>query len=733
VLARGPQYTATMKRWLVFLVLLAPAVARAQPDVTPVSASPAPNEEEAQLYHCKNKGGQVSVTFKPETELKDLVTWVMGFTCRDFLYDPSFAQRGKKITIIAPNTMSAPEAYRVFTVALSTIGLTVVQSGNIYRIVEAPTARTESVPLIHGNPGDSEQIVRMVLRPSYVQVATVQTAVNAMKSTAGDVQIIGSVLLITDYASHVRDMLAIVKQIDVPGGADGIFLIPVIHADADKLVKEVDSIIAMTAAPADKTQPAAVQPKLMVDARTNTIIVAGSQATYDRVNNLVQKIDIAVETESGGSMHIYPLKSAIAEEVAKVINDAITGQTKPNPVTAGKPGAAADSSQPMRLEGDAKVIADKGTNKLIVMSSGRDFIALKNIISELDEPRKQIYIEATILEVVLENDLDFGVSEHATASLGNPNNPNSQSVVIGGVQTGGGSTSVPLSSTNPASLAGLTGLVGGWLGPALAASSLLGTSFPSYGLVFQALGTHSNARILSAPSIIALDNEDAKYQVGTNIPYTKGTIPVSAVNPTAVTTTNIDRKDLLLELDIKPHISNGNEVLLEVKHTNNDLVSDSSTMGPTWSTRTIETRVVVKDQQTVVIGGLMQDKDTTDITSVPILGDIPVIGQLFRYTKKRKIKTNLLVMLTPYIIRDSLDLEQIRAKRTREQDEFLSSRRALDGMKLDRAVDYAKKRGVIEEINRSVEDVEEDAAARAQLVRAPTVTPGPVTPSPADH
>jgi general secretion pathway protein D len=443
-----------MKRWLVLLVLLAPAVARAQPDVTPVSASPAPNEEEAQLYHCKNKGGQVSVTFKPETELKDLVTWVMGFTCRDFLYDPSFAQRGKKITIIAPNTMSAPEAYRVFTVALSTIGLTVVQSGNIYRIVEAPTARTESVPLIHGNPGDSEQIVRMVLRPSYVQVATVQTAVNAMKSTAGDVQIIGSVLLITDYASHVRDMLAVVKQIDVPGGADGIFLIPVIHADADKLVKEVDSIIAMTAAPADKTQPAAVQPKLMVDARTNTIIVAGSQATYDRVNNLVQKIDIAVETESGGSMHIYPLKSAIAEEVAKVINDAITGQTKPNPVTAGKPGAAADSSQPMRLEGDAKVIADKGTNKLIVMSSGRDFIALKNIIAELDEPRKQIYIEATILEVVLENDLDFGVSEHATASLGDPNKPNSQSVVVGGVQTGGGSTSVPLSSTNPASLVG---------------------------------------------------------------------------------------------------------------------------------------------------------------------------------------------------------------------------------------------------------------------------------------
>ena len=713
-----------MKRWLVVLLLIAPALARAQ--TVPVSANPAPSEtEEAQLYHCKDKVGQVSVTFKPETELKDLVTWVMGFTCRDFLFDPSFVQRGKKVTIIAPNTMTPTDAYRVFQVALSTIGLTVVQNGNIYRIVEAPTARTESVPLIKGNPGSGEQIVRTVLRPSYAQVATVQTAINAMKSTAGDVQIIGSVLLITDYASHVRDMLEVVKQIDIPGGADGIFLIPVLHADADKLVKEVEGILAMAAAPVDKTQPVAVQPKLMVDARTNTIIVAGSQATYDRINNLVQKIDIVIETESGGSMHVYPLKSAIAEEVAKVVNDAITGQTKPNPVTAGKPGPAAtqaDASQPLKLEGDAKVIADKGTNKLIVMSSGRDFIALKNIIQELDEPRKQIYIEATILEVVLTDNLQFGVSEHGTVSSGNG------SVVVGGVETGS------LSSTSVASLASLTGLVGGWIGPALGASNLLGTSFPSYGLVFQALGVNSNTRILSSPSIIALDNEEAKYQVGTNIPYSKGVLPVSSVSPTSLTTTNIDRKDLLLELDIKPHISSGDEVLLEVKHSNNDLVAGSgSTLGPTWSTRTMETRVVVKDQQTVVIGGLMQDKEEIDHTQVPILGSIPILGYLFKYTTHNRVKTDLLVMLTPYIIRDSMDLEQIRQKRMREQNEFMGSMKALDGMKLDRKVDYARKRGVIEEINRTVQDVEEDAAARAAFVRPPAVVPGPVTPPPADH
>src|SRR5450432_815660 len=165
-----------MQRWLVVLVLLAPALGYAAPDATPVSANPAPSEDETQLYHCKDKVGQVSVTFKPETELKDLVTWVMGFTCHNFMYDPSFVQRVKKVTIIAPNTMTPHEAYHVFTAALSTIGLTVIQNGDIYRIVEAPTARTEAIPLIHGVPDNSEQIVRIVLRPTYAQVATLQTA-----------------------------------------------------------------------------------------------------------------------------------------------------------------------------------------------------------------------------------------------------------------------------------------------------------------------------------------------------------------------------------------------------------------------------------------------------------------------------------------------------------------------------------------------------------------------------
>jgi general secretion pathway protein D len=701
-------------RFLIVLMVVVPRFAFADPELV----SAAPGEDEA-LYHCRTKTAQVAVTFKPETDLKDLVTWAMGFTCKNFMFDPNLMTRTKKVTVIAPNAMSATDAYRVFLSALSTIGLTIVPKGNVLRIVEAPLVRGETVPIVHGTPDNSEQVVRTVIRPTYAQVATLSQAITAMKSSAGDVQTVGSVLLVTDYASNVRDMIAVIKQIDVPGGTEGIYTIPVLHADADKLAKELDGILAMTApAPGDKSV-APTPAKMMVDARTNTLIVAASEAAYQRVRGIVERIDIAVETETGGSMHIYRLKAAIAEEVAKVLNDAIAGQSKPNAATAGKPGATTPApTDALRLDGDAKVIPDKATNKLVVMSSGRDFIALKNVIEELDEPRKQIYIEALILEVQIDDRLDFGLSEHGSIAT------SSGAVGLGGVQLPN------LASTNVKTLASANGLLGGLIGPVITSTTLLGTTVPTYGLLFQALGSNGNTKIMSAPSMTALDNEETKFQVGIDIPYSKGTLPISATNPTGITTTNIDRKKLVLELDIKPHISSGDTVLLEVKHANDDLVNADGALGPTWSTRAIETRVVVPDQQTVVIGGLMQEREIKNVSQVPILGDIPLLGYLFKYTTKIKKKTNLLVLLTPYIIKDRLDLELIRERRTREADEFVHSMRSLDGMKLKPNIDYRTKRGLIEEINRTIEDVEDETAERARVLAPPIVRSGPVAPKP---
>jgi|HubBroStandDraft_6_1064221.scaffolds.fasta_scaffold11741_4 general secretion pathway protein D len=691
-------------------------------------------EPDPELYHCDKKPSKVEVSFKPETDLKELVSWAMGFTCKNFMFDPSYVQRGKKINVVTPEEMTPEQAYEVFLVALQTMGYAVVTQGNVLRIVESATVRAESLPAYTG--GGGEQVVRTLLRPAHAQPQTLAAALTAMKSQAGDVEVIGSMLLVTDTATHVRDMLDIVKQVDQPGGENGVYTIPIMHADATALAKELETL-SSTVAPPGSAPPAnaavaatatTIPPtKIVVDARTNSLILSTNEAGYARIKGIVDRVDLPVETETGGQLHIYPLKAAVAEEVAATLQAAISGKAAATPATtpgAAKPGTAAlaNPAAPgaidnLALEGQAHVIPDKATNKLIVMSTGHDFVALKHIIDELDEPRREVYIEAVIVDVETDDTNALGVSAHGVL-------PGTNGITLGGVQTGS------LSSMNPGSLATATGLVGGVLGNALTsvgATQLLGTSFPSYGVLFQAMAQINHTNMISAPSIIALDNEDAKYSVGKTIPVKKGTLPVSSTNPTGLVTTDVGTQDLTLDFDIKPHISDGDDVLLEVKHSQKEESGEPDPiLGPSWTTRTIETRVVAHDQQTVMLTGLTQVKELYLKTKVPVLGDIPILGTLFSYTSKEKVKSNLIILLTPYIIRNRLDIDQIRERHQREQDEFIGSLHELDTTAFHAHTDYRKKRGLVEEINRAVESVEDEASARAALAKVPMVQTGPV-------
>ncbi len=719
-----------------------------------VSAQPAPatggtttsaGDDEA-LYACKKRTGQVAVTFKPETELKDLITWVMGFTCKNFILDPRVVSTGKKVTVIAPNKMSATEAYNVFLVALSTMGLTVVPKGNMMRIVESATAKSETVPIYaKGTPPKNDQIVRYVMRPSYAQVESIRAALDSIRSPAGNVQVAGSMLIITDYASQVRDMMSLARAIDVPGGSDGIYTINVKHADATALAQKLNEILGVSAGGAGGAAPAgpargrvnaagaqagaapapagdevagAVPSKILVDDRTNTLIVVSSEAGYYRVKALVERLDISLDTEGGTSIRVHPLENALAEELATTLNSALgQGQQQQQQGRPGQPGqgrqqGAQPAPAPMptgdlgaSLEGQVRVIGDKPTNALIIMSSGRDYIAIKDVIRRLDQPRRQIFIEALILEVQLSKDLNLGTSSHGGMPYNNGD------LLIAGVQT------PTLKSLNVASLATLTGLVGGLVGSPLANSqTLLGTSIPSYGLLFQALATQDNSNILSAPHVIAIDNEKAELSVGNNIPYKAGLtfggfgLPQQGNQalPGSIGQ-NIQREKLNLTLNITPHISSNDAVRLEVEQEIKDIGGQDPELGPTWTERKLKTQVVVNDQQTVVIGGLIQEKDIYNVSKVPLLGDIPLLGYLFKYSTKSKRKTNLLILLTPYIIKDQLDLQSIRERKTREREEFVRSFTTLNEMKYTPDIDYRRKRGVLEEINRAVQSVEQDA------------------------
>lgn len=698
-------------------------------------------------YKCKSVTGPVTVTFKPEMEVKDLVTWAMGFTCKSFLLDPRIVTTGRKLSLIVPDQLSAKDAYEVFLLGLSTVGLTVVPRGRVLRIVEAAAAKREALAVHRAVPGDSEQMVRVVIRPSYAQPEALRQAFTALKSDAGDVAVIGSLLLVTDYSSVLTGMMSLKKLVDVPAGTEGIYTIAVRNSDAAKLAAMLTSMFAASPAapamhggrqPAAAAEPAAsdlVPSKILVDERTNTLVLSASEPAYQRAKALVERIDIAVDLDGGSSIHAYQLSSAVAEELAQTLTRAITGDAGPQrpaqpqrtttgSTPAASPAQPAPAAAPLdglgaALHGSVRVVPDKATNKLLIVSSARDFGVLKGVIRALDEPRRQVYIEAMILEVDVSNGSELGGSFHGGAQ-----SSSSSGLAFGSAQLGGLSSATLAEQLK--SDGGLPlGFLGGLFGPLT--QTALGVSIPSYGVLFQALATRSTTNILSMPSLIAVDNEEAKSKIGENIPYIKGTLPSSAGSETL--TTNVDRQPLDLELNIKPHISANNTVLLEIKHSAGDIKSDNSSLGPTWTTRSVETRVVVRDQQTVLIGGLMQDRDSRSESKVPLLGDLPLLGHLFKSTTTNKKKTNLLILLTPYIIKDHSDLEKIRLDKLRESNEFFRSLEALDAMKLEPRVDYRQKRGVIEEINRAVQDAEAAAGQHGDEPVRPLVQDGLVEPA----
>ncbi|HEU4731790.1 MAG TPA: type II secretion system secretin GspD [Kofleriaceae bacterium] len=744
---------------LVVSLLASVRHAAAQPvahNEHPPPAEQAPGEDEA-LYSCKQRTGQVVVTFKADAEVKDLLTWVMGFTCRNFLLDPRVVATGRKVSMITPNKMTPADAYRVFLAALSTIGLTVVPHGGALRVVEAQAARKEPLPLMkQGTPDDVDQVVRYVYKPSYIGVDPLHQAWQAMKSDAGDVFTLGPILVVTDYASHVREMLAFARLVDVPGGSDGIYTLPVLHADASKLTEKINAILSLSAtspapprppgpgpaAPAEaaRADAAAVPSKIVVDERTNTLLVAGSEAGYQRVKALVDRLDVALEIEGGSSIHVYPLGSAIAEELAKTLTQAI-GDGRPRsqggpgaptpPMPAPTPGGASPPAAPgtpldalgQAIEGQVRVIADPPTNSLIVMSSGRDFLAIKDVIKQLDLPRRQVFIEAMIVEVDVDNNTTVGSVAHGLA--GGTRMDDNHTILLGGVETKDFNSGAVRDSVVNA-----TGLFAGLVGP----QTMLGQSIPSFAVLFRALAEDTNANIISSPSIIAVDNVEARYKVGTVIQVSGGTTIVgvtSGANPSPLGSSKLSPEELPLTLNIKPHISNDDLVLLEVKHEAKELRGETE-LGPTWDTRAFETRVIVRDQQTVVLGGLGQDKETLQATKVPVLGDLPVLGVLFRTTKKRRQKTNLLVMLTPYIIKDQLDLRAIQDRKLREHEELTRSYFTFSHLKYEPSLDYRRKRGLIEEIHRSIADVEHEVAAREAIVAPHGVEAGRVEPRPAE-
>jgi general secretion pathway protein D len=556
-------------------------------------------------------------------------------------------------------------------------------------------------------------------------------------------------LIITDTGSVISKMRTIIAEVDQPLSGERLYLIRVRHADATEMANKLQEILGSTGqgggggAPSPRrprrgnegeVMPdggggggagsveinAAVPSKIIPEERTNSLIVLSSEAGYLRVRSLVQRLDVPIDGGGSGRIHVYPLEHGDAEEMANTLTAVISGMAQPSSGSRGGGGNRApvprgDDGGGMAFEGQVRVTHDKPTNSLVVVASVKDFFALKDVIVKLDTPRRQVFIEAMIMEVQVTSGLDLGTSFHGGA-LRDGN------LFLGGLQTGS------LRSIAPGpTLAGASGLLGGVLGEVLNTEELLGTSIPSFGVLFQALARSGNLNVLSSPHILTTDNEEAEISVGENIPYQSGFANFGQGGiggGLGLPVQSVQRQDVALTLKITPHINASDMVRLEIDQEISDIAQRNfEGLGPSWSKRTVKTTVVVRDQQSIVIGGLMRDHVTQSEEKIPLLGDIPLLGYLFKYSTSTKVKTNLLILLTPYVIKGQMDIQQIVERKTRESREFARTFSNFDTMEYRPQIDYRRKRGLLEEINRAEISVERDTQLLREAAESETSVP----------
>jgi len=690
----------------------------------------------------------VRLNLKPDTEVMDLIGWISSITCAQFIV--SVPLQGKKLTIVSPQLITPEEAYRLFFSALDSLGLTVEPTGKFLRVVENSKARFTPLPIVGPNqrtPTDRRYVTKLV-RLTYLDSGELTNNVlNRLKTETGDIIAFRNSLIITDQSESIDRMVEIIKQFDTPLGArDQIWVIRVKNMSVQDMASRIAEIMPVHfigtgqrrtgggAAPPQPKQPAGPSgelltemtvSKLIPDERTNSLIVVASKPAHDWLVALVRRLDVPLEEAGRGSegrFHVYYCANANCDELAATLS-AITGVQISGSLSTNRrggkaaapsaPAAAPGQANPAALlfESDIRISFDAPTNSLLIMSTFKDYQSLRRVIEQLDSPRKQIFIDATIMEVLLDKTRTVGVSYHAGTSESVAGQP---SLLMGGFNAN--------QTMNPTALVNnLGGLSAALFGPTtgdLGNSPLfkgLPINIPSFGVFLQLLQTNNDVNILSNPHILIMNNQEGEISVGEVLPFPGTTTAALGANSTGgvgyMPFTSVQRQPVELKLKLTPSVNEHDIIRLDVDQEISDVTSQNyNGMGPATSKRSVKTTVVARDQQTVVIGGLMADRISENVTKIPILGDIPVIGFFFRNTTKTVKKSNIIIAITPYVVSDLSDLRRVAEKKLRERREFIERYSSLeDTSKLDQLeVDTHRKRGMLEEINRSVREMEAD-------------------------
>ena len=746
----------------------------------------------------------------PNANLLDLVKAIGKLTGINFIVDPSLSS--KQISIIAPSPITVAEAYKAFLSALSVNGFTLVKSGAFWKIQSTDKAHRDNIEVYSGDYfPNTDQLITRIIKLKHINAKDFEASIKLFLSENHKISTLESSnsIILSDYGAVIERIMKFVYELDVPGSGENIQLIQIEHASAEELAIILGDLLSIgaksprssflsksrrnrsrvTLSPSVRKEGGVLAGKIQIskiipDQRTNSLVVSANKKGFERVQELVKKLDAPIDPSRTGGVYVYNVLYGTAEEVYNTLmgikpSGQADNRSRSNPfsgpIRSRRVGSSFSSSSAQSpLFGDVNIMADTNTNSLIISAKNKyEYERVLSVLKKIDVPRDQVFIQAIIVEMILDSgdEKDFNLA----GAVGGLLKSGIKNLTTKKIQVGDRAFPVPDGLNSVGEI--LDSAVGGFLGQAIGLESLqkasmgpglilglpfmkfleklnVGTEptresisarFPEYdnfseerkaeilnsairndsnNLVNQSLSrsfipllrllkTSSNVNVLSTPQLTTLDNVEAFIEVGENAPVGL----TSTATAGAFSQNSVERQDITLKLNIIPRINpKSGTVQMDIKQKFDDFSNRSSSASELASRgvhiikRNIETKMVLHDGETAVLGGLLTDKEIKSENKVPFLGDVPLLGWLFKGGVVKKEKRNLLVFITPTIIRGKNQKDKAKElleKKLEERIEFIEKHmkgKDPHGKTLDKLISGSK------EVSKKVLEMEEVSA-----------------------
>lgn len=627
-----------------------------------------------------------SPNFK-NTEISEFINIVGKSLKKTIIVDPNV--RGK-ITVRSYDLLNEDQYYQFFQNVLQVYGYSVIEMpSGVLKVIRSKDAKSSNIPVVEGSRFDGDEMITRVMPVYNVPVRELAPLLRQLNDTTGGGNVVShdasNVMMLTGRAAVVNRLVEIIERVDKAGDEE-VEIVKLKYASASELVRIIDSINkSQGKAPSANSKSA---PRVVADDRTNSIIVSGDVKARQRIVNLIERMD--QELETSGNTRVIFLNYSKAEDLVKVlqgVSSSIQAETK---------GSTKTSSRSTSSNRSVSIDSHEDSNALVITAEPDMMRSLEDVIRQLDIRRAQVQVEAIIVEVFEGDGTTLGVQfgnekgggtqfTNGVAGIGSLAVAADQATdkIINDSVTldnGEGGTVTPTSRTQLGDVQALASLLGGVNG------MIAGFVKDGWGAVVQAVSTDTNSNILAAPHLTTMDNEEAFFIVGQEVPTITGSTTGSGnSNPFQ----SVERKEVGIKLKVTPQINEGDAVQLFIEQEVSSL-SGATNVDIITNKREIKTTVIVDDGGTVVLGGLIDENVQESISKVPLLGDIPIIGNLFKSTTTSKRKSNLMVFIRPTIIRDGATMnnishrkyQYIRAQQLKRQSQGIALMPLTDGPSL---------------------------------------------------